>query len=134
VVSNFNFVRSSLGTSIQTYQPGLNVYYYVPRTFTPPAAIVEPASQRTINYKLVQGNGPFSKWFFNVLLVLGQVDEAAAQEAAGEIISPGSPLITALQATDLKNGFVEVTDAAISQMQFGGGIYTYARLTVIAST
>lgn len=133
-MTNFNFVRKALGTAIQSYQPGLNVYYYVPRSFAPPAAIVEPASQRTINYKMVQGNGPFSKWFFNVLLVLGQVDEEAAQEAAGEIISPGSPLIRALQCADLGNGFVEVTDAAISQMQFGNGIYTYARLTVIACT
>jgi hypothetical protein len=131
-VSNYNDVRTALGASVTAYQPGVNVYYYVPRSLVPPAAIVQPQPHRTIDYMQAQSS-TMARWYFNVLLVIGQVDEQAAQEQAGDLISPGSGLIQALNDTTLpSSGYVVVTDGAISEMATGGGsaLYTYAQLSV----
>jgi hypothetical protein len=131
-VANYNDIRAALGASVTAFQPNVNVYYYVPRTLVPPAAIVQPQPHRTISYLQVQ-SGPMAEWRFNVLLVIGQVDEQAAQEQAGDLISPGSGLIQALNDTVLPtSGYVVVTDGSISEMQTGGSaaLYTYAQLSV----
>lgn len=130
----YNEIRSNLGAAVAQWlgtvgvaQPALNVYNYVPRTIIPPSAIIQPVAQRTINYMNVLGHGGLADWHFHVLVVVGFVDEAAAQELTGEIISPGSPLICSLQ--DCMR-FVQVTDGAISEMMFDGALYTYARLNL----
>jgi hypothetical protein len=130
-VANYNDIRNALGASVTAFQPNVNVYYYVPRTLVPPAAIVQPVPHRTISYLQVQSS-PMAEWRFNILLVIGQVDEQAAQEQAGELISPGSGLVQALNDTQLPSGYVVVTDGAISEMQTGGSaaLYTYAQLSV----
>ena len=133
-MSNYNDVRTALGAAIQQFQPGLNVYYYVPQSLVPPAAIVKPQSQnvRTIEYLQTQSSG-LAKWHFQVLLVIGQLDEQAAQEQAGELISPGSPLLRALNNVRLSTGFSQVTEGGISSMMFDQGLYTYAQLTVVVT-
>lgn len=130
-MSNYNDVRTALGTAIQRYQPGLNVYYYVPQSLVPPAAIIKPQSQnvRTIEYAQAHGDSSLAKWHFQVLLVIGQLDEQAAQEQAGELISPGSTLVRSLSGR-LSTGFSQVTEGGISSMMFDQGLYTYAQLTV----
>jgi len=64
------------------------------------------------------------------MIVVGQVDEEVAQEQAGNLITPGSDLIRAIQ--DLKfNGYAQVLEGGISQMMFDQGLYTYAELNVV---
>jgi hypothetical protein len=130
-VANYNDIRYALGASVTAYQPNVNVYYYVPRSLVPPAAIVQPQPHRTISYQQALSS-PMAEWRFNILIVIGQVDEQAAQEQAGELISPGSGLVQALNDTQLPSGYVVVTDGSISEMQTGSSstLYTYAQLSV----
>jgi hypothetical protein len=131
-VANYNDVRAALGEAMSVYSPALalNTYNYVPRSIIPPAAIVQPAPHRTIDYTQVEGRGSFALWRFNIMIVVGQVDEEAAQEQAGDLITPGSPLIRALQDIKL-NGYAQVIEGGISQMMFDQGLYTYAELSVV---
>lgn len=128
---NYNQVRALLGEAIAVYSPALamNTYSYVPRSITPPAVILQPTPRRTIDY-LEANQSRSAKWRFNVMIVIGQVDEEAAQEQAGDIISPGSTLLNALNGR-LGTGYSQVSDGAISQMQFDQGLYTYAELSVV---
>jgi hypothetical protein len=134
VTGRYNEIRTSLGGAAATWlgsigveQPTMNVYNYVPRTLIPPSAIIQPVAQRTIDYMNVLGRGGLADWYFHVLIVVGLVDEEAAQQLTGEIISPGSPLIHSLQDS-LR--FVQVTSGSIAEMMFGNALYTYARLNL----
>lgn len=134
-MTNYNDIRKNLGAataewlgSVGVNQPALNVFNYVPRTLIPPSAIIQPVAHRTIDYLQAAGRSGLAQWHFHVLLVVGLVDEEAAQELTGDIISPGSPLIYALQ--DCMR-YVQVTDGAVSEMMFGQSLYTYARLNVL---
>ena len=131
-MANYNDIRAALGNAINVFDPSLalNTYSYVPRSIVPPAAIVQPAPHRTIDYTQVEGRGSFALWSFNIMIVVGQVDEEVAQTQAGNLITPGSPLITAIQNIKL-NGYAQVLQGGISQMMFDQGLYTYAELTVI---
>lgn len=135
-MSNYNDVRASLGAAIKTYSPALavNTYDYVPRSITPPAVIVQPSPNRTIDYQVVQGRGVFAKWRFNVMIVIGQVSEEDAQKQAGDLVSPGSGLITALNNMTLTSGYAQVESGNIAQMMFDQGLYTYAELSVFILT
>jgi hypothetical protein len=130
-VVNYNEVRAALGEAIAVYSPALalNTYSYVPRSITPPAVILQPVPRRTIDY-LEANRSRSAKWRFNVIIVVGQVDEEAAQQQAGDMISPGSSLLNALN-TRMGTGYAQVTDGGISQMQFDQGLYTYAELSVV---
>lgn len=127
-MSNYNTIRAAVGAAVQVSQPGVNVYYFVPRTLVPPAAIVQPNPSRTISYLKTQSSRA-AEWYFNVMLVIGQIDEQAAQEQTGDLISPGSPLLRSLNGK-IETGYAQVTDGAISEMTFGTSLYTYARLSV----
>lgn len=129
-LSGYNHVRKALGATVSSYQPGINVYYYVPRTLVPPAVIVQPAN-RTISYLRGQSSSS-AEWHFNVMLIVGQVDEESAQETAGELISPRSALIQALNATPVTSGYVQVTDGTVAEWTIGGGVYTHVQLSVVA--
>lgn len=131
-MANYNDIRAALGNAINVFDPSLalNTYSYVPRSIVPPAAIVQPAPHRTIDYTQVEGRGSFALWRFNIMIVVGQVDEEVAQTQAGNLITPGSPLIAAIQNIKL-NGYAQVLEGGISQMMFDQGLYTYAELTVI---
>src|SRR5207245_1606966 len=100
-------------------------------TLTPPSAIIQPQPHRTIDYLQTQQSG-LAKWRFNIMIVVGQVSEEAAQEQAGDLISPGAPLLLALN-TRLCTGFVQVVEGGISQMMFDQGLYTYAELSVVVT-
>lgn len=131
-MANYNDVRAALGQAIAVFNPALalNTYSYVPRSIVPPAAIVQPAPHRTIDYTQAEGRSTFALWRFNIMIVIGQVEEEAAQTQAGDLITPGSALIRAIQ--DLKfNGYAQVLEGGISQMMFDQGLYTYAELNVV---
>lgn len=129
-MTNYNDVRDGLTEAVQIYSSDLNVYQYVPRTLVPPCAIVKPRGTRTIDYQQMQGRSTLAKWYFDVMLVIGLVDEEAAQNLAGELISPGSPLITCLLKAKFPTGFSQVTEGAVNNMMFGQALYTYAELKV----
>ncbi|HEX4394186.1 MAG TPA: hypothetical protein VH084_22000 [Mycobacterium sp.] len=133
-MSRYNDVRKSLGAAAQQWlgsigveQPAMNVYNYVPRTLIPPSVIIQPVAQRTLSYLDVLGQGNLADWYFHVLIVVGLVDEEAAQELMGDIISPGSSLIYALQEC---MRFVQVTDGSVAEMMFDGALHAYARINV----
>lgn len=130
-MTNYNCVRKALGDAVEGATQVLNVYSYVPRSLSPPSAIIQPAPRRTIDYLQSMQSG-LAKWRFNVLIVVGQVDEESAQEQAGDLISPGSPLLVALNKR-LATGFSQVVEGGISQMMFDQGLYTYAELSVIVT-
>lgn len=133
-MSRYNDVRKSLGGAAQQWlgsigveQPAMNVYNYVPRTLIPPSVIIQPVAQRTLSYLDVLGQGNLADWYFHVLIVVGLVDEEAAQELMGDIISPGSSLIYALQEC---MRFVQVVDGSVAEMMFDGALHAYARINV----
>lgn len=127
-MSKYNDIRKTLGAALRSFNPALNVYLYVPDSFVMPAAIIKPQPHRTIGYLEAQSSN-MACWYFYVQIVIGEVYEEAAQDAAGELISPGSPLIVALQNC---MRFVQVTDSGISSMGTpDGGTYTYAQLSLM---
>lgn len=132
-MSGYNEVRDALGAAISIYRPTMNVFNHVPRTLVPPAAIIQPRPSRTIDYVQALSSG-LAKWNFYVLLIIGLVNEQSAQDEAGDLISPGSPLIAALQDAPLPNGFAQVTEGAISEMSIGQSLYTYAQLSVVVTS
>lgn len=132
-MTDYNTVRDAVFSAVRLYQPDMNVYHYVPRSLVPPSAIVKPRASRTIDYLQAQSSG-LARWNFVVLLIIGLVDEQAAQKLAGELISPGSPLIAALQNAELPTGYVTVTDGSVSEMMFGQSLYTYAELSVVVTS
>lgn len=132
-MTNYNLIRDSLDEAVQVYRPDMNIYRYVPRTLVPPAAIVKPRAGRTIDYLQMQSSG-MARWNFTIMLIVGLVDEEAAQIMVGDMISPGSPLIFALQNATLPNGYVTVTDGAVNEMMVDQSLYTYAELSVVVTS
>lgn len=134
-MSNYNDIRHNLADAIKSFNPTMNVYAYMPRTYTPPVAIVKPSPSMTINYEQAQSASTLADWHFSVMIVIGQIDEEAAQTQAGDLVSPGSPLIRALQNC---MRFVRVTGANVSEMPVPGGpggasVYTHVELSVIVT-
>lgn len=129
-MTDYDTVRLALCEALtDNYQYDLNIFDHVPRTLVPPAAIVKPRPKVLPEYRRAMGRSPLATWKFDVLLIIGLVDEQAAQKMAGELISPGSPLVNALTCK-LLNGYSQVTDAGTSEMMVGESLYTYAELTV----
>lgn len=128
-MSNFNDVQNALGESCRRFLPDLNVYTQVPRSLVPPAAIVQPSPHNTIDYEQAYSSG-LADWNFIIMIVVGLVDDLAAQRQVGELISPGSALITAINDTTFETGWAKVTRGGVSQMNFGKALYTYAELSV----
>jgi hypothetical protein len=135
-VTSFSDVRDTLGSAIRKALPELNVYNYVPRSLIPPAAIVQPAPHNTIDYEQ-QYSSSQADWLFIIMIVVGQVDDEAAQDQVGELITPGSDLINAVNGSDFGGpgaGWARVQRGGVSQMNFGKALYTYAELTVRVTT
>lgn len=127
---SYNSIRKALGTAVQAFEPNINIYYYVPRTLVPPAVVVQPA-HRTISY--LQGQSSRSaEWHFNVMVIVGQVDEEGAQEMVGDLISPRSTLVAALNATPVEGGYVQVTEGTVAEVTIGSAVYTHVQLSVVA--
>ena len=140
-MTTYDQVTDALGASIRTFDPSfvadVNLFNYQPRTVVPPCAIIKPQAHRTVDYVTGQSNSRTAKWHFLIMLVIGEVDEHAAQQEAGALVSPGSPLINAVRATKFPtSGFAVVTQGAVSQMAVktrdgGEALYTYAQLSVL---
>lgn len=135
MVTAFREVRETLGAAIhKSLGLELNVHHYVPRTLVPPAAIVQPAPNNTIDYEQQYSSG-LADWMFKVMIVVGQVDDEAAQDQVQAILTPNSPLIQAINdVTFSTSGWAKVQRGNVSQMNFGKALYTYAELTVRVTT
>lgn len=126
--SKYDEIREALAAAIVSVQPDLSVWHYVPRSFDAPVAIVQPDMRRTIDYEKVYV-GTFADWYFNIMIVVGDIYEEAAQGIAGAMISPGSPLIHALHKA---LPYVRVLDAAVSEQTFKTtATYTLARISLL---
>lgn len=132
----YNDIRYALAASVKSSLPfPMNVFPYMPRTFVPPTALVFP-NTRTINY-LQMMSSPSAEWHYTVMIVIGQPDEEAAQNICGELISPGSSMITAINNTVIPSGFAVVTDGSVSERTVpgasndGAALYTHAELHVM---
>lgn len=129
-MANYNELKRTLGDALRTFSDEINVSDFFPKSVVPPAAVIQPAVP-TINFIQAEQSRT-AEWRFTVMLIIGQVNEEAAQEKIGDLISPGSPLIEVLNAVGEDSGFlrVKVTDASISEVQVGTTNYAYARLSV----
>jgi hypothetical protein len=128
VVVSYNSIRKALGAAVQSFEPNINIYYYAPRTLVPPAVVIQPA-HRTINYLEAQSSRS-AEWRFTVMVIVGQIDEEGAQEMVGELISPRSLLVHALNATKVQGGYAQVTEGTVAEVTIGGGVYTHVQLSV----
>lgn len=135
-MSRYNDIRYALAASVESSLPfPLNVYSYMPKTFIPPAAMVYP-NTRSINY-LQMMSSQSAEWHYTVLIVLGEVDEEAAQNLVGDIVSPDSAVIAAICNTKIPGGYAVVTDGSVSERQVpgasatGAALYTHAELHVM---
>ena len=127
-MTNYEEVRTAIDDAVHVYRKELNIYRYIPRTLVPPCAVIKPRGNRTIDYMKMQGRSTLADWYFTVMIIIGRIDERAAQKQAGEMISPGSQLIRCLQAMKLPTGFCQVTEGAVNDLMFGQALYTYAEL------
>lgn len=135
-MSRYNDIRYALATSVEASLPfPVNVFPYLPKTFVPPAAMVFP-NTRTINYLQTMSSNS-AEWHYTVLIVLGEVDEEAAQNLVGDLVSPDSAVIAAICNTHIPNGYAVVTDGSVSERQVpgasasGAALYTHAELHVM---
>lgn len=132
-MTSFIDVRNTLGRAVIRVLPEHNVYGYVPRSIIPPAAIVTPVPNNTIDYEQ-QYNSTQADWMWTIKIVVGQVNDEAAQDMVGELLSPGSDLINAVNGCVFGDGpgagWARVQRGGVSQMMFGKALYTYAELTV----
>jgi hypothetical protein len=143
--ADFNDIRDALGAAVESYMlewiptvdrfelSDLNVYSYIERTIVPPAAVIMAVPNRSVDYVQMQSSG-FATYYFTILVVIGQVDSEAAQRECGVLISPGSPLITAINNVRVGQGYVLVTHGAISTLsggQSGAALYTHVQYSVM---
>lgn len=129
-MANYNDLKRTLGDALRQFSDEINVFDFFPKSVVPPAAVIQPAVP-TVNFIQAEQSRT-AEWRFTVMLIVGQVNEEAAQIKIGDLISPGSDLIEALNAVGEDTGFlrVKVTDASISEVQVGTTTYAYARLSV----
>ena len=129
-MANYNDLKRTLGDALRQFSDEINVFDFFPKSVVPPAAVIQPAVP-TVNFIQAEQSRT-AEWRFTVMLIVGQVNEEAAQTKIGDLISPGSDLIEALNVVGEDTGFlrVKVTDASVSEVQVGTTTYAYARLSV----
>lgn len=111
--------------------PKCNVYPMEPRTLIPPAAIVKPAPHNTIDYEQAYSSSQ-ARWLWLIMIVVGQVNDEAAQNQVGELLSPNSDLIQSINNCDFGQGagWAKVMRGNAAQLNFKGALYSYAELSV----
>jgi hypothetical protein len=96
-------------------------------------AAIRRAPHNTVDYEQ-QYSSNLADWTFTIMIVVGQVDDEAAQDQVGKLISPGSALIGAVNNAPFETGWARVMRGGVSQMNFGNALYTYAELSVRVTT
>jgi hypothetical protein len=136
VVTGFVEVRDTLGGAIKRVLPDMNVYNHVPRSLVPPAAIVRPTPNSSIDYEQMYSSSQ-ADWMWTLMLVIGQIDDEWAQDQMGELITPRGDMIRAINDvvfvdpnSGSQTGWAKALRGGISQMNFGKALYSYAEITV----
>lgn len=135
-MTGFVEVRDTLGDAIRRVLPEMNVYNHVPRSLVPPAAIVRPTPNSTIDYEQMYSSSQ-ADWMWTLMLVVGQVDDEWAQDTMGSLITPRGDMVRAINDIKFVDpesgssiGWAKALRGGISQMNFGKALYTYAEITV----
>lgn len=128
--ANYNDVRKLLGDACRTLADNVSVRYYIPRSISPPTSVILPQFP-TVQY-LNLSPGESAQWNMIVMYFVGQINEETAQDQTGEMISPGSKLLRALNDAQIRPGYgsVSVSEASLSEMKIGSAVFSYARLDV----
>jgi hypothetical protein len=128
-VSEFGAVKKTLAQACLVYEDTLNLYDRIPAQLVPPCAILRP-HRPTISFLKMQSSR-LAEWCFSIRVITGGVNIEAAQEKAGRLISPSSPLISALRAARFPGGYAKVTEGNVDELRTDSGMYTYAELIVV---
>ncbi len=108
----------------------LSVYDEFPKSADIPALVIKSDEQGAINYHIAFGSTS-ARWRLVVMIFIGQVDELSATKTVRELITPGSPLLTAIEDIDFDGyGWVRVDRAGVSETALGTGRCKYARLVL----
>lgn len=126
-MTSFALARQTIADACRRALPGTPVHATMPASVSPPVAVVRPA-QPAIMYRGAYG-ARLAHWKFELLVILGKVDERVAQERLGELLSPDSDLVQELLNAELGNGYLTVVDARLADF----GPYASARWTVAAT-
>jgi hypothetical protein len=128
----FTQVITALGEACKAGAPKLNVYTTWPCSVSVPAAVIR-IGKPAIRYIQVMGNSTQAKWLFEILLVVGSVNDKAAQKRAMALISPDSKLVAAVNDVKVtEGGAVKVTESSTGEVDVGSGTYASASLFVTA--
>lgn len=131
-VNGFEIVRDVIyeacRAALPSLLPGVRVSRTPPASVNVPAAIVQPAAQ-TIRY----GDKTISElasWRFELLLLLGNINEHAAQVKAGELVAPSSDLIQALNYARIDNGWLDLIEANVGNQTYNARTYGGAKINI----
>jgi hypothetical protein len=132
-MATFNQIRTVLAAACGTVVDDLNVYYYLPRRPSIPAVVIR-TQKPTGDYTTTWGGG-YAEWLFEILILVGRVSDESAQNFLGDMISPDSTLITALNNIEFPGGpgygHGHVRKVDLTDMKVGATRYACARLTAL---
>jgi len=131
-MANENDLRKILGDTMKTlFSNEINVSDFFPKSPPPsPSLVVQPGTP--VGDPIQAMNSTTAKWQFVVMLLVSQVNEESAQIKIGDMISPGSTLVEAINNIGDDSGFLraKVTNMSISEVQYATTMYAYGRLSV----
>lgn len=131
-MANENDLRKALGDAMrELFADEINVSDFFPKSPPPsPSLVIQPGTP--VGDPIQAMNSTTAEWQFIVMLLVSQINEESAQLRIGDLISPGSPLIEALNSIGEDSGFlrVKVTGMSISEVQYATTMYAYGRLAV----
>lgn len=132
-MAGFNEIRVVLADACKSAVGDLNVFYYLPKRAPVPAVVIRTVKP-TGDYLTVWGGG-YAEWMFEVLVIVGKVSDESAQNQLGDMISPNSALVTALNDIEFAGGpgygHAHVRKCDIADIRMGATRYACARLTVL---
>lgn len=134
LMGKYRDVRDTLAASAQAGVTAMgitdvNVYSTLNKSAVAPAIVVRPGNP-TILYGEADGRSPLARWNFEVLIIVGQVNEQAAQDRIADMIDPDSPIIEALDDSDFGNGFAQTRRALVGETPIGATLYASALIGV----
>ena len=131
-MANENDLRKTIGDAMRDlFSDEINVSDFFPKSPPPsPSLVIQPGTP--VGDPIQAMNSSTARWQFIVMLLVSQVNEESAQLKIGDMISPGSTLVEAINNIGDDSGFLraKVTNMSISEVQYATTMYAYGRLTV----
>jgi len=132
-MASFNDIRTALADAGRSAVGDMNVFGYLPRRPPSPALVIRTVKP-SADYATTWGGG-YAEWTFELLLIAGRVSEESAQNFLGDMISPNSPLIQAINNIEFPGGpgygHAHVRQCNIADIKVGATKYACARLAVL---